>query len=172
MLFPLESSTCCKPSLPVVVCRVKLCPPITSGVPLPVVMVSPSLLCVMEMPVKRRKLLHQLVALVLNRAAALSGRGTLRELPIQLRDLRGQRVDLRHRLRHLAIGIRLRGGKPVGGGVEGIGKILACRQHALLRGRTGRIRGQLREAGGKRRQLAGDVVARRGGEIGLYLLQS
>ena len=51
MLLPFESSTCCMPSLPVVVCRVKLCPPITSGVPLPVVMVSPSLLWVTEMPV-------------------------------------------------------------------------------------------------------------------------
>src|ERR1035438_1083118 len=51
MSVPFESSTCCMPSLPVVVCKEKLCPPITRGAPLPVVMVSPSLLCVTEIPV-------------------------------------------------------------------------------------------------------------------------
>jgi hypothetical protein len=52
--------------------QIEALPPITSGVPLPVVMVSPSLLlCVMEIPVSPDKLLHQLVALVLNGAAIL-----------------------------------------------------------------------------------------------------
>jgi hypothetical protein len=44
---------------------------------------------------------------------SLSSRGELRNLPIELRNLRGQRVDLRHCLRDLGVGIRLRGREAV-----------------------------------------------------------
>jgi hypothetical protein len=47
----------------------KLLAPITSGVPLPVVIVSPSLLCITETPVSCDKLLNQFVALILDRAS-------------------------------------------------------------------------------------------------------
>jgi hypothetical protein len=101
-------------------------------------MVSPSLLWVIEIPVSVESCCTSWSRWSWTVPPSFTGRPGMRELPIQLRNLLGQRVDLRHCLRHLGIGVGLRAGEAVRRVVERVRQVLAGGEHALLRGRAGR----------------------------------
>ena len=147
MLFPFESSTCWNPSLPVVVCRCKALAThhqrrsVAGGDGLSVAALRHG------DAGQLRKLLHQLVALVLNRAAILAGgRCSCESCPFSCAICGVSELICATVCVTCSSASDCARGEPVGRGVEGAGQILAGGDHALLgRGASG-IRGQLREA--------------------------
>ena len=99
-----------------------------------------------------RELANQFVALVLNRAGVLSQALHLRDLAIELRDLRGQPVDLVDGLRHRLVQPCSNRAQACYRLMKRTGKIIGGGQYRLARIAIGRIGRKLADAVEERRQ--------------------